>query len=717
MLYVDGYSFLIAVIEFLGSMMCLIALVMDLSQKGKNEVKEVKLVRWILIFSMFSLTSDGVSYLFDQNATSKAILINEVILFIDFFSYLSAFYIMFLFVAYRLPEKSKALMKKLITVLIGVDYIMLFTNFFTGFIYYVDKNNEYFKGAGISVFTGILFVLAILLIVFCHKDMKHLQKGEYLPLIMCMGMLILGGVSEIILDDFPGTNIGICLAVLFAFWVYRTRIINYDGKTNNSYNLLVMYIFIGVTCSIFCTYAINVSAIIRVTKDNAKSNSETVANMINESIANLFIKPITVSETMAQSSNLRGGIMEDAGTDSTSVNGELVEYLSSIRDGMDYQMVFVVSDFTKKFYTYGGISKIVDIDNDSHDIWYKNFVNEGQPYELNVDTDEANDWALSVFVNARVENENHELIAVCGVGVSMEMLGTMITEYEKEYGVKIYLVNSDGLVQVSSKGEEIESLTLDNSYFNEVSGKGFYYENLDVNARLTKYDEALGWYIIVEDDNPDRISVAKIVRPGLITAIISVILLLVAYYGINRHNNKVKKQIEEKEKNEVYLKKISETDELTSLYNRYSFEKDKQALNKDELSDDWLVVVMDVNGLKSVNDKIGHDAGDELIRGAADCIRQAFGAYGKAYRMGGDEFAAIINVSKNNIELVIEQFHNIVSEWSGNKIKELTISIGYVYHSEEVNMDVEELVKVADDRMYQDKAEYYKRSGKDRRLR
>ncbi|MFR3283861.1 MAG: diguanylate cyclase domain-containing protein [Clostridium fessum] len=47
-------------------------------------------------------------------------------------------------------------------------------------------------------------------------------------------------------------------------------------------------------------------------------------------------------------------------------------------------------------------------------------------------------------------------------------------------------------------------------------------------------------------------------------------------------------------------------------------------------------------GWKRVNDTYGHVAGDELIRAAADCMKNSFNEYGKVYRIGGDEFAVII---------------------------------------------------------------------------
>ena len=51
-------------------------------------------------------------------------------------------------------------------------------------------------------------------------------------------------------------------------------------------------------------------------------------------------------------------------------------------------MVFVVSDKTRAYYTYNGISRYLDVENDSHDIWYKDYLDSGKRYIVNVDTDE-----------------------------------------------------------------------------------------------------------------------------------------------------------------------------------------------------------------------------------------------------------------------------------------------------------------------------------------
>ena len=81
---------------------------------------------------------------------------------------------------------------------------------------------------------------------------------------------------------------------------------------------------------------------------------------------------------------------------------------------------------------------------------------------------------------------------------------------------------------------------------------------------------------------------------------------------------------------------LSYTDKLTNLQNRRSCEEAQARLQRAALPEDLVIMAADVNGLKHVNDSLGHEAGDELICGAADCLQDCFGGYGALFRIGGD---------------------------------------------------------------------------------
>lgn len=172
------------------------------------------------------------------------------------------------------------------------------------------------------------------------------------------------------------------------------------------------------------------------------------------------------------------------------------------------------------------------------------------------------------------------------------------------------------------------------------------------------------------------------------------------------------RSIDEDKRREQKLIRKSYTDELTKCFNRRAFMDDV----KDMLGDSvYVYVSMDVNGLKPVNDTLGHAAGDELLQGAAECMKQCFGSYGKVYRMGGDEFAAIIFVNARRLKRVQQEFSDTVDKWSGKLVKSISISCGYVASDEKDWESFDEIVKTADERMYENKAAYYRQKGVDRR--
>lgn len=146
-----------------------------------------------------------------------------------------------------------------------------------------------------------------------------------------------------------------------------------------------------------------------------------------------------------------------------------------------------------------------------------------------------------------------------------------------------------------------------------------------------------------------------------------------------------------------YLEYLSYRDSLTGLFNRNRYIEllnESKGIHLKNTGVAWI----DINGLKEVNDNNGHSAGDDLITSVTNVINLIF--QDKAYRTGGDEFAIIsIGINENTFKQLIDDLNQAFMN------KDISCSIGYLYQDEVSNL--ENIMKQADAKMYQQKQKYY----------
>lgn len=165
--------------------------------------------------------------------------------------------------------------------------------------------------------------------------------------------------------------------------------------------------------------------------------------------------------------------------------------------------------------------------------------------------------------------------------------------------------------------------------------------------------------------------------------------------------------IDDEKRRELQLIYQSNNDQLTGLFNRHAFEEDSQISLKTAKAKKLVIVSADINGLKMTNDTIGHAAGDEIIVGAADCLKYSFGNLGRIYRIGGDEFVVMMYANERELENAIDTFNRKVLEWKGELVDTLSVSLGYATYKDNQGLPINELLNIADKKMYDQKALYY----------
>lgn len=162
----------------------------------------------------------------------------------------------------------------------------------------------------------------------------------------------------------------------------------------------------------------------------------------------------------------------------------------------------------------------------------------------------------------------------------------------------------------------------------------------------------------------------------------------------------ISRDITERKKKEEEILYLSYHDSLTGLYNRRFFEEETKRVDI-EANYPISIIMGDVNGLKIINDALGHFEGDELLKGIAKEVKEACGENGIVARWGGDEFVVLL--PKTDSEVAGEMCKQIVhSKMSKQEKIRTSISLGFAtkVHSEE---DILLTLKKAEDTMYKNK--------------
>lgn len=151
---------------------------------------------------------------------------------------------------------------------------------------------------------------------------------------------------------------------------------------------------------------------------------------------------------------------------------------------------------------------------------------------------------------------------------------------------------------------------------------------------------------------------------------------------------------------EEKLKKMSLYDSLTDVYNRAYFQEVLVKYNNEKLTNIGMIVC-DLDGLKIINDTLGHFSGDELLITAAGILKKLLRRDSLVARIGGDEFAILLkNCSQTDVEELNEEIQNEIERYNSenNKIH-LSMATGTAFNGG-CYKPIEDIFKEADNNMY-----------------
>jgi diguanylate cyclase (GGDEF)-like protein len=167
-------------------------------------------------------------------------------------------------------------------------------------------------------------------------------------------------------------------------------------------------------------------------------------------------------------------------------------------------------------------------------------------------------------------------------------------------------------------------------------------------------------------------------------------------------NLSVARDISERKRMEEKLKQLSIHDTLTGLYNRGFFEEELARLERGGQFPVSLVIA-DIDRLKKVNDRLGHSAGDDLLRGAAQVLTTSFRSEDIVARIGGDEFAIILpNTDGIVAKKMLRRIRQNLRKYNTGHANML-LGISFGVSTAKKSKPLQETLKAADASMYREK--------------
>lgn len=442
-----------------------------------------------------------------------------------------------------------------------------------------------------------------------------------------------------------------------------------------------------------------------LTREIRQSSLPLLRDNIYSEIQQEFLPLINTSSMMATDSFVRNWALQG------EVQPEqIVQYLGEIRRRYGFESVFFVSEQTRNYYHYQGILKQID-PGDDHDVWFFSFVERGKEFELDVDTDQAAEGRLTIFINYRVSDFEEGLLGVTGVGIEIDGLTEFFRERQERYKRRIYLVDHDGTVQVHSDPGQIERRNIrttdgiaeiaDNLLRTEKVPLDATYESSHGTVLISsRYIPEIDWFLIVEQDQETlmastRSNLIRTVIVGLVATLLIILLsaLAVSYYH---------KQLEE----------LATTDSLTGCANRREFTQrtERMIYRFNRYGTPLSMIMLDIDHFKRLNDTHGHQAGDKLLKLLTGTIEDSKRPDDLLARWGGDEFLIVVEAEADQARILAERLRYAFSlkiDGSEKDTFRVTLSMGIVQL--EQNEGVEELVGRADKALYR-----AKRAGRDK---
>jgi len=317
-----------------------------------------------------------------------------------------------------------------------------------------------------------------------------------------------------------------------------------SGQTVRFFILLTLLLIAGFSATSWISYRVSYQTLRnQIITNELPLTSDNIYSEIQRDL----LSPVFIASLMANDSFLRNWV----------INGEkdpehMIQFLSETQRKYNTFTSFFVSERTRRYYQSEGILKTVR-EGDQQDSWYFRVRRMKTDHEINVDPDQAHQYAMAIFVNHKVFDFNGNYIGATGVGLQVTDVKKIIETYHTKFARIVYFISPDGKIVLSTDGTDgkklgelpglssIATQILDSgtssSLEYKIDGKTFY-----ANSR---YIPELNWILVVSksDEYALRNILHSLLLNLVLCGLITIVVIALVYFIVNSYRSKLREML------------------------------------------------------------------------------------------------------------------------------------------------------------------------------
>ena len=401
--------------------------------------------------------------------------------------------------------------------------------------------------------------------------------------------------------------------------------------------------------------------------------SDTVYSEIQKDL----VRPVLIASMMSRNTFMRDWVL--AGEHDPQ---QITRYLQEVISQYGTCTAFFVSDHSLTYYQAKGVLKKVAAAQ-PRDAWYFHVRDMKEPYQTSLDVDMANHDALTLFIDYKVFDYQNHFIGAAGVGLTVTAVVKLIEDYEQRYQRRVYFVDHQGRIVLAGAqggpygartGLDLHTLPGLEGVMAQMPGSanGSYEYVADHTRHFlnVRYIPELDWYLFVDKREDSALGgIRQSLYLNLLICLLVTALVVWLLKRVIDHSHQ-------------RLELLATLDTLTDLPNRRGFDLlASQAIREAERDNEPLAaLLLDLDHFKQLNDSHGHMAGDEVLKGFAQLLRDNLRQSDILCRWGGEEFIVLLRDTPSADALQIAEKIRLRTEQYtfpyGDKWLKITTSVG-----------------------------------------